>query len=529
MGSKGSKKGYGRLKSLVREHLAEEGTIRGDAVKAILEDTPPEPLMRWLPRLFWESPGQDRAEILRGLVPPIGSAAVPFLEDVLESPRSVLKEKRLALEQLEALGRTPDAACAEDLRKAEDFVASLPERLQDAGNTETAAEEGLNLLQGLSPVFRGVVLRELLHQPLENVSGFLVRVLEGREGLWDEILEDLEAAPNEQAGLLLQAGYERADKALRKKIRRAHHRRSGRGLTVYPLEREEAEEAVWRPPVPPRPEGLLSLPDPAGTRMVWVIRPNVRRGMLVFGGWVDDQRGLVKFFVMDPSRKESEQYKASVLANPELPVVECDAGFCASILEEAYQSAAPPDPEEAEAFKAVRPMLKEVIPPEKPAAPVYAVFSDEQEEAVVQDPLGESASLLNEDLLSAWAIEAQRIQPHLEKLEAIEESRIIVHPMQKRERMDALFREIAGQILSDPVSRNSWRRRLEDAAWVFYKKDLEGQARRLAHMSRALQDPEKDASRIAFFVELVRRQMEGQLQQKKKEEKGRPSLIVKPS
>jgi hypothetical protein len=251
--------------------------------------------------------------------------------------------------------------------------------------------------------------------------------------------------------------------------------------------------------------------------------------MLVFGGYVDDQRGLVKFFVMDPSRKESEAYKNSLLENPELPVVESDAGFCAWLLDEAYQKGKPVETEEAEAYKALRPMLKEVVPPDKPEAPVYAVFADASEEAVVEDPLGESARLLDEKLLSSWGFEAERIKPHLDKLEEISDSRIIVHPMQKKERIDTLFRETAREILSDPAYRTSWRRRLEDAAWVFYQKGLEGQARRLVHMSRYLEDPEKDSSRIAFFVELVRRGLEGTLEEKKTEEKQRPSLIVKPS
>ena len=181
--------------------------------------------------------------------------------------------------------------------------------------------------------------------------------------------------------------------------------------------------------------------------MVWVIRPNVRKGMLVFGGWVDDERGLMKFFVMDPSRKEAERYEASLLKNPEFTVVEGEAGFCAWLLEEAYQKGPPVDSEEAEAYKAIRPLLKEVIPPERPQAPVYAVFFDSPDEPVLEDPLGESASLLNEDMLCNWVFEAERIQPHLEQLEEIEGSRIIVHPLQKKERMDAFYREVAGEIL----------------------------------------------------------------------------------
>lgn len=529
MGSKGSKKGYSWLKSRLHEQLAEEGRLPDEAAKTLLEATDPQALIRWIPRLFWESPEQDRKGILQGLVPLVGTEAVPFMEEILASPRSGFMEKRFALEQLETLGRQPDASWVEDLRKAEDFIASLPEFLSNAEEMGTIPEDVLRRFGGLSRLFQGVVLRELLRRPPGSVFRFLECVLAGQHDLWEEILVALEEAPHEEAGRLLQAGYGTADKALQKKIRRVHHKRNVRGLPVCPLERGETGDAVWRPPVPPKPEGLLSIPDPLGARMAWVIRPNVRKGMLVFGGWVDYQRGLVKFFVMDPSRKELENYKASLLENPEFTVVDCDAGFCASLLDEAYQKGPPVDSEEAEAFKAVRPMLKEVVPAEKPTAPVYTVFSDVLEETVSNDPLGESAKLLNENLLSAWAIEPQRIQPHVEKLEEISASRIIVHPMQKKERMDALFREIAGEILSDPAYRASWRGRLEDAGWVFHKKDLEGQARRLAQMSRYLEDPEKDASRVSFFVELVRRGMEGRLQEKKTEEKQTPSLIVKPS
>jgi len=529
MGSKGSRKGYRWLKSWVHEQLAEERQLRDEAKKTLLEATDPQALIRWIPRLFWESPEKDRDGILRGLVPLVGTEAVPFMEEILASPRSGLVEKRVALEQIEALGRKPDASSAEDLRKAEDFVASLPKCLSNAEEKGRIPEDVFRGFGGLSKPFQGVVLRELLHRPPEGVFRFLETVLAGQHDLWEEILEALEEEPHEEAGRLLQAGYGTGGKALQKKIRRVHHRRNVRGLPVCPLERGETGDAIWRPPVPPEPEGLLSIPDPLGARMAWVIRPNVRKGMLVFGGWVDYRRGLVKFFVMDPSRKELENYKASLLKNPEFTVVDCDAGYCASLLDEAYQKGPPVDFEEVEAFKAVRPLLKEVVPAQKPTAPVYKVFSDVLDGVVPDDPLGESAALLNENLLSDWVIEPQRIQPHVEKLEEISASRIIVHPMQKKERMDALFREIAGEILSDPAYRASWRGRLQDAGWVFHKKDLEGQARRLAQMSRYLEDPEKDASRVSFFVELVRRGMEGRLREKKMEEKKTPSLIVKPT
>jgi hypothetical protein len=235
MGSKGSMKGYSWLKSWLHEQLAEEGQLRDEAKKTLLEVTDLEALTRWIPRLFWESPEEDRKGILRGLAPMVGTEAVPFLEEILGSARSGFMEKRFALEQLETLGRHPDALWVEDLRKAEGFVASLFESLSDAEEKSTIPEDVLTRFGGLSTLFQGVVLRELLRRPPEGVFRFMECVLAGQNHLWEEILDALEEAPHEEAGRLLQAGYGTADKALQKKIRRVHHKRNVRGLPVCPL------------------------------------------------------------------------------------------------------------------------------------------------------------------------------------------------------------------------------------------------------------------------------------------------------
>jgi hypothetical protein len=524
-----ARRGYRWVKSWLQAHPDGEAPLGEDAEGELRKALDPEALARWLPRLFWESSETERPAVLRLLVPRAGKKAVPFLNEVVRSPWSRLTDKGLALEQLKAFGETPDPGSEENVERAFAFVERLPGWLREAEPAETIPQNASRAFQELSPPFQGVALRELMNRHPGETLRFLAYALGGRADLWDEVLDMLEEAPQEEAARLLERGYGVADKALQKKIRRVHHKRSVRGLPVFPLEREETEGAIWKPPVPPEPMGLLSMPEPAGSKMVWLIRPNVRKGMLVFCGWVDEERGLMKFFVMDPSRKELEKYKASLLADAELTVVESRPGFCAWLLEEAYQKGPPTDSEEAEAYKAVRPLVKEVAPAEKPRSPVHEVFFDRGVDPVVEDPLGESANLLKEGLMLDWTIEAERIRPHLEQMEDIGRSRIIVHPMQKKERLEAFYRETANRILSDPACRASWRRRLEDAAWVFYKKGLEGQARRLAYMSRYLEDPEKDAARISFFVELVRRGLEEGIQEKKTEERQRPSLIIKPS
>lgn len=523
------RKGYRWVKSWLKAQPDGAGPPGEDAKAELRKALDPDALIRWLPRLFRESSEAERPGVLRSLVSVAGSKAAAFLNEVVDSPGSRLGDKAVALEQLKALGETPDPSSEENVGKAFALLERLPGWLREVGPEDPIPQEALRVFQELSPPFQGVALRELLDRSPGEALRFLASVLAGRTDLWDEVLGLLEEAPHEEAARLLARGYGMADKALQKKIRRVHHKRSVRGLPVFRLEREDTEGAIWKPPVPPEPMGLLSMPEPAGSKMVWLIRPNVRKGMLVFCGWVDEQKGLMKFFLMDPSRRDLEKYKASMLASTELTVVECPPEFCAWLLEDAYQKGPPADSEEGEAYKSVRPLVKEVVPAGKPCSPVHGVLFDGGVDTVVEDPLGESANLLKEGLLRDWTIEAERIRPHLEPLEEIERSRIIVHPMQKKERLEAFYRETAKGILSDPACRTSWRRRLEDAAWVFHKKGLEGQARRLAYMSRYLEEPEKDAGRISFFVELVRRGLEEGIQEKKTEEKQRPSLIIKPS
>ena len=137
----GAREGYRWLKSWLQQRRPGEGRVSDDSGKGILEAVGQEALLRWIPRLFREGSEADRKEILRELVPEGGPAAAPFLEEVLASPESSLVEKRIALEQFEASARQGDAGFEDNLRQAEEFVASLPASLLDADTPDAVPEE----------------------------------------------------------------------------------------------------------------------------------------------------------------------------------------------------------------------------------------------------------------------------------------------------------------------------------------------------------------------------------------------------
>ncbi len=519
------KRGAGWLRSwLRRQEVRGEGGLEGKAKEELLEAVDPDRLPGWLPRLFAEGSASERRRILQWIVPIAGDGAGPFLEEVLSSSRSRLGEKSEALARLKDLGRAPDPDLEEEIGRAVAFVDGFEVLDASAGSGAR-----LRAFETFADPMQGVVLRALMERPSAGLFSFLEGLLEGRPDLWDEVLDSLQGVPGEEAARLLEQGYARGDKSLRKRIRRVQHARKVRGLPVPKLDRGEPGRAVWRPPTPRESEGFLSLPDAVGTKMVWVIRPSVGKGSVVFGAWIDAEGRLLKFFVLDPSRKELERYKALLLENPDLPVVPCDAVYCTYLIDEAYQRGELLEPEEGELYKTFRPLLKAVMTGPRPRAPIHEMLHPGDSEVEGTDPLGESEGILKEWSLAGWAMDARRVASYVEKLEEIVESRLIVHPLQKEERIDAFLRDTTREIFGDPACRETWRRRLEDAAWVLYKKGDEGLAARLAGLARYLEDPERDASRISFFVALVRRPLEEALEKKNEEARESPPLIVKPT
>ena len=390
-------------------------------------------------------------------------------------------------------------------------------------------EAGGEHFRVIAPSLQGTVVRDLLNRyPFEAIP-FVKHLVERQEGLFEEVLEDLAENPHLEAARLLESEYHRTDnKALRKRIKKLNHKRHSRGWPVCEPEDISSSRAVWSPPVPPQPVGALSISESPGSRMAWVIRNNVPKGMLVFCGLIYDQGGLMRFLLMDVTQGEAEKYRASLFDSEETLVAETDAGYCAHLIEEAYRQAPPRSPEEGNAFKKYRPFLRELIPSGPPPHPICELSANTDDVDAGPPTQEETATLLEHRLLAFWQIEPSWLRPYLEQYEEMLGSRIIVHPLQKKERIDGFFRETARAILSDPVRRDLWLRRVEDAAWVLHQTGAQKEAKLLGRIGRYLKDQQHGDGDIPFFAEMVRKTLEGEFKEKKTEEREQPSLIVKP-
>ncbi len=534
-GSGPKRRGYGWFKEWVSRRNPELSGVEDEAGRE-MASLDVKRQVAWFRRLFQEGERAEREKVLQlfALLHPGESG--PFFRDVMTSERTRLREKKRARDELRKIEPEAEPEAGEAaLEAAWQFVENAFEGENylavtvDAGSFTRALEPFASLTETL----QGGVIGELLERDPARAIPFLRSVLETLEPLWDAVLEGLEEEPHEEAARLIQWGYERTeDKALRKKMKKVNHKRRARGVSSFGLESTDTGRVIWSPPEPARPVGILSMGETPDSRMVWVIRNNVPRGRLIYTGWLHDRQGILKFMLMDMSGREAEKYQETVLQSGELNAVETDPAYCAYLLEEAYGRGAPRDPEEAKAYRGFRTLLKELLLQRDPRHPLHGAFADEDAEPGgedPEDPRGREAAPLDHPLLKNWRLERPQMLAHLEKLEEIDGSRIIVNPMQKRERVEEFYRGAAREIFAVPEDRQRMKARLEDTAWVLVQKGERDTAGPLARAGRHLEDPGRDASDDPFLVSLVQKSMEELLRSKKTTEKETPSLIVKPS
>jgi hypothetical protein len=484
-------------------------------------------LEQLLPRMFWQEESSLRSGILRLSRKLLGIGAVPLLKEVLAKRNTSLSEKRCALQQLGELGEGVDERYIQDIKVCEKVLATF---LRYGEESERLGQNDVELmrdtLKAINPVLRYGVLQELIHQFPKQSVPFLT-ICFGEDPKWDQDLVDLlEGEAKEWVPDFLIRWLEKTtDKNLAKRIKKILHTLRTQGIPVPAIDKAKEGPPVWIPPVPPKAEGFVSSPDSTGTRIVWLIRHRHPKGFYLFSALVNEHKGLMDFVPVELSSKQGRAYKDEIPKKKDVWVVEADPRYCAFLIDEAYQKTPVKEGPILEAYVLVKALIQEMRPKDTPCPLIYTVLEVGESG---EDPLGETRRLLDHPLLAGWRLEGEKFQPFSSKLQDIENSKIIVHPLQKKDRVESLYTQSAREIFSDEGYRKVWKRRLEETAWIFYKKGYEQEAHLAVRVASLLSNTAEDPSKSPFLMELIRRSIDQSLEEKKRHDTMQPSLIVKP-
>ncbi|MBF6570026.1 MAG: hypothetical protein IVW54_14245 [Candidatus Binataceae bacterium] len=283
-------------------------------------------------------------------------------------------------------------------------------------------------------------------------------------------------------------------------------------------------------PSPPRPaaavtvsgmEGLLSPIDPAGVRLVWLIKSRPRGGLALLWGFASEEEGLVGVGFGPVSRHELRADRKRVEERAGVKFIEADWRLCDLILCEAYrETPASRRLPVGSFFNHRAEIIAEPPPDENFVHPIYS----ELPTAAHGEP---SIELLKEPEVLGWKFTAAMIKPYVDEIAQIQQSVIVLSPIQQQDRITPVIDKAIEDLFSGDRARRT-RRRLEDIAYYLEHSGRRSSAIHAAAAARKIREG-ADLKSIPFFQNFVRTILGASIAEQQEHEREEPRLIMTPA
>jgi hypothetical protein len=287
----------------------------------------------------------------------------------------------------------------------------------------------------------------------------------------------------------------RLDKLLRRGVRRSLYRLKQKGISAPAADVGTAAPAR-SPLAGAEAEGFLSLNDPLGDRLLWILKARSGGGFHHLSTVVNEPAGLKEAVLAEVSRKSVRALREDLEARHGLRLVEIDWRYCDWIAAEGYERARQRGDvsESAAHYPQLRLQLFR-----KAAEPAHLPSPSD----VAPASLDSSAALFEEVELRQWLLPEVLLAPHLARYREIRESPIVLDRTAQLSRVEEIVHAAVAELFSAERA-TSWRRRLDEAAYFFAKTARPGPAGLAAATAGAIAE-RRSGRGIPFCEELVRR------------------------
>ena len=357
---------------------------------------------------------------------------------------------------------------------------------------------------------------------LKRVSSYL----EKGPSLTIPLIEALSRIPNpETAQLLTGMMASIKEKGAIKSIKRTLYKLRQKGVRWE--EKPLKDAPILRPPKPAEPEGYLGAIDSTGSRIIVIARSRPARGLLVVLSIVNDQEGIQQFDLRSFSKKGFEEFVKSSLSSEDLPVVPAPGAYCIHLLREASSLSRRLSKPLPQGYHDAENEFKDITWDH--SDPI--IYQHIREDEVKDRPhlLKESANLHEIMPFSSWHLSGEQVEKYASRITEARDSRIVLRPHEKEARLNTIYREALEELF--PVDRRlTWKRRLEEMAYVLLETGKEDEARAALGSAVDLKNPFSPIEPNPFIWNLLLKSMHSLIESdhEKKEEEKKTSLIVTP-
>lgn len=317
-------------------------------------------------------------------------------------------------------------------------------------------------VKGLAqPALEGVGLEG----PPEQVVARLAELAERQPRARSAVAQVLGAMPVQQAAELLARMEAGAASAERREIRRALFRLRQKGITPQTPGRAAGAAEGDQPASPAGAPvwGFLSARDAQGLCLAWLVRPRPGTGgVRRLAGLCSDREGLIEFVFDESNRRELRELRRDLERRYRVRLVEADWTVCDFILCQAYAMTPAGRLAGRDAFLGRRAEFTDLPLRTTIEHPIYDVLGHDRADA---QP---SVELFKEPEAEALRSVIGDVEPYVERIEQVVQSRLVVSEFLQQERLEAVLSEVARELLGSKRGL-LLRRRLEDLAYYLLR------------------------------------------------------------
>lgn len=324
---------------------------------------------------------------------------------------------------------------------------------------------------------------------------------------------------------LVELDRRTSDKETKKEIKRALFKLSQKGFTAPDQNPEGSKPAAPLFGADREIEAYMSAVDGGGGRLIWIAKPQPNHGLQVIQAMLHDREGLLRFAGIHMRRKELRKMADEIKQQHGVTMIAVPWEFADRIVYEGYERAKERGQGGLENFHEVRSMLATGKPHEA-AHPIYGKMDAEQARDGAWRE--QSRRLLDEPELRYWVLTEDWVQALLPQLQEAQTSRLVLNPLQKEERFNAIVRDAVKTLCSGENGR-AFQRRMEDMALYFLETKRADQAKLALAVALQVGEGDPGPLDVSFLTGLVQKSFAFFISQEKaKKEEEQESLIIKP-
>ena len=313
------------------------------------------------------------------------------------------------------------------------------------------------------------------------------------------------------------------DREVKREVRRARFKLSQKGIPVPDRDSIVSQPASTTFKLNADWEAYLSSVDRAGSRLLWLARPQVGGGLRVIQGLVNDRQGLLQVGVSLFRRKELRRMMEQVQEQTKSQMIPIPWDYGDLLLYEGWEKARALGGGGQEQFAVLQGHWSSGRP-EARSHPAYEQL--EEEEIRVGLWREKSLKLLEEPEFEGWILDEDWLRSYLERFGEAQESRLVLSSVQKKQRLVGIVQEVVQELFGAEVGQ-LFLRRLEDMALYLLATGRREVAKLVLAVALTVRDKDLGGLGVPFLNGLVEKSL-NYYATRVQEQKDEGSLIIKP-